>query len=340
MLEIPHGFDSIEIRKQLNDIIRKAQSSSKPEVCFLCGEKKESFCNSHSVPQMVLKNIAEKGKLLQVNAMMEIEVLDVEKGVNNSGTFRCICNECDSKFFKDYENFESIKSKPTDIMLAEIALKDSLLELSKRNQECELYKLIPGGEEIINKVISLDIEEYSKEIQLYKNIIINNEKNQFDVLFWNHLPYKVPYATETCFALSNDMEGNIINDNFNFSPKTRMEKIHICVFPLKTESVVFAFSHKNNIKYSGLKRQIQSISNEQALGYINWLVIKDTENIFIAKDMESILRNNQNLKKLSQEVFGFPNLGIIDSEINWEEYRPVDINDIPNLLDAKYAIEQ
>lgn len=36
--------------------------------------------------------------------LFDLEVLDLNKVVNNSGTFHIICNNCDNKYFKDYEN--------------------------------------------------------------------------------------------------------------------------------------------------------------------------------------------------------------------------------------------
>ena len=57
-----------------------------------------------------------------------------------SGTFHYICRQCDSFLFQDYENIEALQGAPTDKMLAEIALKDILLMLSKRNQEKLIYQ--------------------------------------------------------------------------------------------------------------------------------------------------------------------------------------------------------
>ena len=44
----------------MNKLLSKARNSAKPGKCILCGEDKTSFCNSYSVPQLALKNIAEK----------------------------------------------------------------------------------------------------------------------------------------------------------------------------------------------------------------------------------------------------------------------------------------
>lgn len=126
LLGITDGDEIIEIRKQLNTMLRRTQTASKPNSCILCGKEKTSYCNSHSVPRMVLKNIAENGVVLQANALLDVEITDTEKGLNNSGTFHNICNDCDERYFRDYENPDTLNETPNDKILAEIGLKNSL----------------------------------------------------------------------------------------------------------------------------------------------------------------------------------------------------------------------
>lgn len=89
-------MDIIENKKKLADILKRAKSTAKPDKCIMCNEPQTSFCNSHLIPQMVLKTIADEGKLLHPNAIIGIEILDIEKGINNAGTFHFICRKCDS----------------------------------------------------------------------------------------------------------------------------------------------------------------------------------------------------------------------------------------------------
>lgn len=100
LIDIPEGTDMIDVRKKANKLLSKARNDAKPDKCILCGKSQTSFCNSHSVPQLSLKNIAKNGKVLHASILMGIDVIDIEKGVNNSGTFHFICNECDWTFFK------------------------------------------------------------------------------------------------------------------------------------------------------------------------------------------------------------------------------------------------
>ena len=79
LIDIPEETDMIGVRKKVNDLLSKARKSAKPDKCILCGKSQTSFCNSHSVPQLSLKNIAENGKVLHASVLMGIDVIDIEK---------------------------------------------------------------------------------------------------------------------------------------------------------------------------------------------------------------------------------------------------------------------
>lgn len=105
-LDIPEGTDIIEVRKQLNQMLSGARKNAKQTECILCGNTQTSFCNSHSVPQLALRPIADNGMVLHASAAMgfDEEIVDIENGVNKSGTFNYICRNCDGTFFQDYES--------------------------------------------------------------------------------------------------------------------------------------------------------------------------------------------------------------------------------------------
>ena len=93
----------------------------------------------------------------------------MDGGVNKSGTFNYICRECDAKFFQDYENPDNIIHPPTDKFLAEIAVKNMLLQLSKRANEQELIPVLQRelgmyeNPDDLSKIKTLDQKEYEEE---------------------------------------------------------------------------------------------------------------------------------------------------------------------------------
>ena len=202
IIEIPEGTNKIEVRKSINKVVSNAKRIAKPNVCALCGKTVKNFCNSHSVPQMSLKPIAHEGLVLHCSAVLgfDKDIIDNENGVNKSGTFHCICKECDGTYFQDYENPNNITNPPTDKMLAEIAVKNFLLQLNKTISTTEIYKIaqekgaIYGDfDDLINSK-KLDKLEQESELDFHKNNADNNEVGGYQILVWKVLPHIVPIA--------------------------------------------------------------------------------------------------------------------------------------------------
>lgn len=346
LINISDETDVINMRKKVSKLLSKARNTSKPNKCILCGRTQTSFCNSHSVPQFILKNIAENGKVLLSSAVMDTDVIDIEDGVKGSGTFHFICNNCDGKFFREYENEENLKNKPTDKMLAEIAIKNFLLQLSKRAQEKEIYRELQREFNVyinlnyLEEINKLDVQDYTEELEFHKNIVDKNEKNGYQILFWKLVPYKVPIATQSAIALSNDLKGNTINNISDMSESVRMQFMHLVVLPLKEESIILAFYHKRDKLYRNLRHQINCISQEKVLQFLNYTIFKYTENYFISKNIQSKIETDEKLLQLGQENNGYPNFGLLNVNNNFGlDYKPISIKDIPNFLDATWSIK-
>lgn len=106
------GDNHLDKKKELNPILAQSRKRAKKDKCIYCNEEKTSFCNSHSIPAFCLKNIATDGYLYYSNTLIDVALLDSEKGVKNAGIFQLICRDCDSKIFQEYEdlsNYEKAK---------------------------------------------------------------------------------------------------------------------------------------------------------------------------------------------------------------------------------------
>lgn len=332
------------MHKKLKRLMKQSESEAKPTHCILCKQPQSSFCKSHLIPKMILKNISDNGNLLHANAFFGLETLDIEKGINNAGVFYYICRKCDGTIFRDYEDPITLCQKPTDKIMAEIALKNVLLLLSKRNNEISLYNLLQSkhnriiGKDVLDKVHNLDIRDYMSQLDLYQKIIRNNETGGFQILYWKKLPFVVPIAVQTPITLYKDMNNNIINDTYNLSPTIRMQDLHLCIFPLEHESIILAFYHKRDKNYRPLRHQFNCSSEEKCLEFLNYLVFEYTENYFCSKNTKEIIENNPSLRKVSQESNGKPHLGYLSASDVFTPYKPVMPNEIPNFLTEQYKI--
>lgn len=346
-LKIPEGIDKIAVRKILNKWLSEARRKAKPKTCIMCGKSQTSFCNSHSVPQMFLKQIADNGKLLLASSLIgfDFEIVDLEAGVNRSGTFNYICNKCDGTFFQDYENIDNIEKYPTDKMLAEIAVKNILLQISKRAVEKQLitiqqreHNLFYNPQDGID-IKNLDVNEYLNELQFHKKIADTNETGCYQILFWDKLPYKVPIAMQSAIAMTKDMYGDQINNVYDYRDTVRMQHLHLAIFPLNKSSIVLAFYHKRDKLYRNLRHQFNSTSKVKVLKFLNYVVFEYTENYFISKKIQQEIKINEALQKLSSESSGYPDLGILNISNQFGYgYTPITPDDIPNFLDPEWAV--
>lgn len=334
----------------------------KPRKCLLCDKDTTSFCNSHTIPQLSLKNISDSGMLTQAGYLIGSDLSDNDKGVNNSGTIQIICRKCDSFYFQEYENEMNLTSYPSDKMLSQIALKNFLLELVRRREEKyhfeklmsdntsnkALYLRIP---EISSKTLEntsqkikdlrnsfdYDIEDFQNEILLHRTAIEDNHKGTgaYQIIFHEVLPYKTPIAFQGSLTLIRDMCGYPVNDTSNHSKNNRIQKLHLAILPLKEKTMLLAFYHKRDRKYKSLKSQFNSTPRLKKLEFLNYLIFAYAENYYFSPKIKEKIRTNEKLVLLSQELFGKPTLG---QYVGVDSYKRVEPDEIPNFLLEEWAI--
>lgn len=347
-----NAMESMDAKKFMSRLVKSSKQKAKLKVCPLCGKEQTSFCNSHSIPQFVLNNIAVNGKLLQFAAlaaykpMIEENLVDIEKGIKNSCTFQFICRECDSKLFSDYEDEISLCKLPTRRMMAEIDVKNSLLMLYKRLYELPMYEslaeiltTVDQGNAIEFK--SYDVRDHYNDLSESMRIVAGEHSAGYKLLYWNVLPYKVPLACQTHLALEKTILGNRINDIYSNDPNYAIQNAHLCVFPLKDKTAIILFYPKRNKRYMALEREFNCLTEKAKLQYISYLIFSQTENFVLSPAISKELLQNTYLKLAAQESQGVPNMGFVPkglAGIVKQYYIPISWKQVPNIFDLKYEI--
>lgn len=298
-----------QFRILFNKLLKNAKIDAKLDYCFYCEKKITSFCNSHTIPKFVLKNVSKTGMIYNSNHYLPLgkeNLIDEENGVNNAGIFRLICRNCDSKLFQDYENIQNIKLEPTNKMMAEIALKNIFHEIYKKNFEtqfqkklCELYSNNYNVTESAKSYIlvnELNLNELKHDAKRFKTIIEKNLKSGLKLIFWHKCNYIVPIAFQGPICLYCDLNGRIINNIYDYSPTNFMQYIHICVFPLESESIIMVFRHKDDTQYKGFEKQFAKLSLEQKLNLISYIIVEYSDDFFVSKEAKEELINNSNME--------------------------------------------
>lgn len=340
--------NKIAFRKQSGKLNNKSRKDAKLEKCFYCNKPSSSFCNSHSVPAFSLRNIAVDGGLYTHNKLVNLPLMDEDKGVNRSGTFQLICRECDSRIFKDYEDPDNYVVEPTSKMIAQIAMKNHLKSISKRNHEISLYKnmkenyslpdAISAQKEIVNQ---LDLQEYITEFKKAKRIDEKGWDNEYYLFHHQILDYVVPIAAQTTVALLTDFEGNVINDIYNLSSTYKIQSIHICVFPLETTSVIMMFVDSTYKRCRPFYKQFKKLTSQDKLAAINFILFNYCEDVFINKNVDEEVLKHEGLINISQQTFDVITTveDVLDAkEIGKEGADLSKINDVPNLLSEKFKV--
>ena len=131
--------ETIEFRRQMSDLLHKAEQAAKPPYCLSCCKKK-TLCNSHVVPQFVLKTIAEHGMVCYGYSLVDRldNIIDSKKGIANAFNFFLVCRDCDKKLFAHYENqksileYERLDDNLKKTVLIEMALKTHLAHMYRK----------------------------------------------------------------------------------------------------------------------------------------------------------------------------------------------------------------
>lgn len=332
-----------EHKKTINKIMSESRRAAKPIKCLYCKEEQTSFCNSHTIPAFCLRNIALNGKVYYSNKLIDIPLIPHEKGVNQSGTFQLICKKCDSTIFQEYENPDNYDNMdiPTGKMLAQIAMKNYLKAISKRLQELEIpttaakqnVSLPSDYVEAQDKIKHMDLNEDIKEFERAKRLSKKSNNNEYEIIWYTKLDYVIPVAYQGTIALISDLNGDIINNIYISDPKYRIASIHVCLFPLKTSSVILLFFDKRDKRYRSFKKQFLQQTDIEKLEIINYMLFLYTEDYFISKlTSEEIINDNmlQHISAQSTDIFmDYPADPI---SFACKKYNLSDRVTIPNLL--------
>lgn len=263
---------------------------TKNKVCLLCGKKMiGDVCCSHTIPQFVLKNIADNGEVLTGNNIGNA-LLKSKSGIGIALTFKLICQECDSYRFQDYEK--------SDLSL-ESFTQDALREIVKKNYLRLIYK----SDEFLNYFISIsnrikhDSLPYLCHMELfnmecYYKLFKETDKSKFYIIDKFELPYNTCMAFQSTIALKTGFDGELINGLGKYNTKIddfRSEKLikylidnyynhlHLSIYPLGDRTEVILFIKDGNTKYRKFYKNYRKLSFEEKLYVLNYIILLYSE---------------------------------------------------------------
>lgn len=347
--------EKIEFSKFKSKLDAEVKKKIKPDRCLYCGEKTSQLCNSHTIPQFILRRLSnEIGEIYNSNILIKMPMLmNNVNGIKSAGVFKLICRNCDSQLFSDYENPVTYTDKKliTDKVLAQIELKTYLKKMNIRYYEREMIKEISKlGENILEereKFVELDIKENELYIKEAKDIVerenINNK--HYKLAYYKKLNYVVPVAFQDVLVLITGFDGNVINDIYNEDPNYVLQGLHICIFPLENSSVIMMFHSKKDTRYEKFFKDFNKYKLNEQLSIISYIILLYSEEFFLSKKIKEELLRNKKINDVAQqtpinetnimEIFQKVSLKLAVNKYDLNNYK-----DIPNLLSKKYAISR
>ena len=293
----------IEIRKQIANLKKGKPDNEKK--CYFCKKSNIRYCNSHTIPASILRNIAIDGNILTNNSLVNIPIMDIESGVNNTGTFKLLCRDCDSSIFSDYENNIDSDEIPSQKQLGQIALKHCLRNIYKKYEELRLLenfeknRITPLMIKKQIEVFKMDLREHERNYKkAYKTIIKDNE-NRYLLLFHKVLEYSTKIAFQNQTALFTGFGNKIINNRYNYNKNYQIQPIHICVFPINNKTYIYMFIDREHTRYREFNKTFSRLEEEDQLSVINFILLSLSEEIFISPVIKDLVENDDCLKEIA-----------------------------------------
>lgn len=326
-------------RKFVNGIISEAKRRAKLDTCYYCNTSKSSFCNSHNVPAFCLRNISKDGELYYSNTLIKVPVLDDKVGINSAGTFQLICRDCDSKLFQKYENPDNYKSIPDNIMLAQIALKNYLKLISKKNIENEIHKImLEKDKELLYYVydkqlaLHLDLKNYTTGYSKAKKIIDKNKSDGYYLIYYDLLDYVAPLAFQGALTLASDFDGKLINDIYNYNENYLCHELQLAVFPLKTQTAIIMFVDEGDKRYRSFYKSFRKLSKDEKLRVISYIIFLYSEDYFFSKELFNKVSIDQIQQTAAQTPVALSHNGENITAQMLESFALKKYKDFPNIL--------
>ena len=348
--------EEIQMNKAFSSLLSEVQEETKEAFCFSCGKEVSSFCNSHLIPRFCLANIGVEGKVTGFNAILGLPSMGIAigkefPGINEAGTFKMICRECDSSLFQDYENPDNYSdTPPSSKMLAQNNTKNYLKFISKRKAELVLSRKSvekETGDEALSLYLKKkhtvstpvktdDLDAYISCFKRAKKCIDKNTSGYY-LVYYNLLDHVAPIAIQSPVSLLIDIEGNVVNDSFS-SPTYNPTDIHVCVFPLHDKTAVILFINDGDTRYRKFYKQLRKLSEEDQLGVINYMIFLYCEDYFLAKELPDRIDLAQFKKVAEITPVIWSSTPITDTSLISDQFTLAKWNTIPNLLSEKHKI--
>ena len=328
----------LAFKKEWADFCHQVEQDLQPDYCLLCGKKMTSPCNSHVVPQFILKRIADKGMVCYGQSLFQNawknDFIKTTTGINNAFTFRLICNDCDKKQFCHYEtpaailNYDSFSLEEQKLILLEMAIKTHLSHIyTKAKTYTEKAMQCPELMDSIHACVGstayeLDIQEHKKYIQTL-NRFKKTTSFPFVVLYDRLLDYETDIAAQTIISYTHNLKGEQLYDPYDFSQDELMQYLYLMILPYQGKTrVLFYVEKKYQSHVQSIIEGFNTLTEADKLHFLFVSLIIYDEHFYICPSLQEKMKKDRKIIKLYTRTDHSGNGGVsgMDEIANFRRY--------------------
>lgn len=301
----------IREKRELSKKLTELKRTSKRVItsCLICGKEHTSFCNSHSIPKFVLKQISKNGKIMIGHNFSKNPTTD-EYGVSNALVFKCICENCDNTYFQEYEDPKVFDKPLSNIAINEIATKIYLKHYYKRFNEESIFLMLKDevkkkkledtdiGKMINNRLLTtkLDLDDATKRI---KKLIKHKNDKHFYIIDDFNLDYPTQLAYQGFVGLTKGFN-RVINDIYNYDPTYRIEELFLCIFPFNNGTKIVLFCDDGCSRLKDFYKNYRKFDLDSKLYLLNYILLLYDEEWCVSGDFDKSKLNKETLELINQ----------------------------------------
>ncbi|MCM3711062.1 SEC-C domain-containing protein [Sporosarcina luteola] len=289
--ELSHSDD------RLNHMAQQRWGEADFEVCF--GFDKEKckplIKGAHSIQNnRVLNRISKDGHLYHIGSKLtKSGPYPILKKIsrNKASKFFGFCDYHDTEIFKPIE-LKDYSQEPIENYL--FAFRSLTLEYHRKirvlNQLRDNFKSFPSATldpMSVNfyRTALLDFEDYSKDYNSFKKDYLERNFNGLRTVY-RKLDFEIGFATSSAFTVQYDYKGKQINDIYFDKSVDKMPSIYVNVYPIESgTNIIISYLVEDESVYKDYFDQLESLTNEELVSHLNFLIIEYTENVFFSPEL-------------------------------------------------------
>ena len=264
--------------------------------------------------------------------------------------FYSICSTCDQDKFNIYENEEALLTRMSEDLINSMALQIYLNELfnsrfrsfkntldhSKLTDDELITAFYDNIAKIEETTVEVDIKDFQEKLNSSKRNIENGYKN-YKVIYYKILDYTVPVAAQVSIPISHNI--NYIKlQNVSIKNPKLLQDLLVCIFPLKSKSVIVVFYEIGNNLIKQYAKQFKKLSEEEKLKEIFYLLIRyKSSNYFFSPLIKDILINEdiRRIFSIEDTAIKMDNWMLEISNFENQSWK----KNMPSILSEEYSIQ-